>query len=361
MQVAIGHVDPERARIAVRTLAQVDHRTVELAHRHRVEPDGDRLARRERMATKLGLERDRVEGCDPRMCVAFAVEREHAAAVHGERAHVEHAWLVPGRRVAPVEQHARRGDEVEVRVEAHRPLHVASVDDAVPEAEMSAGERHEVRRVAQHAGERRAPAVVDALDQAPPAASTAREDRERVEPVEAVEVAAVLEQHPVLLDRRRFGRQRDRPVVHDLAVGQPGEDRTNRAAVHQRVHAQRLTAKAQRAAILDARAVGIAAAPQRAVPEDRKRRGVQHDALDVRDRREPVIDLATHDELDPVAVEPRARVVEAAVASRKVAARQQPAPHRVQRLGSGHRSNQCVSGKRAIVASKPSGARSASQ
>jgi hypothetical protein len=122
----------------------------------------------------------------------------------------------------------------------------------VPEAEVAAGERHEVRRVAEHAGERRTPAVVDALDEPPGAAATAREDRERIEPVETVKLAAVVEQHPVLLDARRVGRKRDRPGVDDLAVGHARKHRANDAAVHQRVHAQRLAAKAQRAEVLDA-------------------------------------------------------------------------------------------------------------
>jgi hypothetical protein len=62
------------------------------------------------------------------------------------------------------------------------------------------------------------------------------------------------------------------------------------------------------------------------VPRGWQRRGVEQHALDVRDRREPVVDLATHDELDAIAVEPRARIVEAPVAPGQVAARQEPAP-----------------------------------
>jgi hypothetical protein len=93
VQAAVGHVHPQRKRVAARAFVELDHRAVELAHRCRFQPDGDRLAWHEGPATQFRLELRGVESRDAGMRVALAVEREHAARVDDERAHVENAGL----------------------------------------------------------------------------------------------------------------------------------------------------------------------------------------------------------------------------------------------------------------------------
>ena len=162
----------------------------------------------------------------------------------------------------------------------------------------------------------------------------------------------MLEQRPVLLDPRRREGQRDRVGRLDRAFAQARDHRPDRSGAHDRVHGERLPAMLDRAEILETRVVRIALARERAMRDERERVRIEHDALGVRDGREPEVDLAPGDEHDALARERRARVVEAAVAARQVAARDEAAQldRGFHRDSSGRPSNQRARGKRPTVA-----------